>query len=207
MIRHHKPRRLIEIGSGFSTLLIAQALDVNQQESAEYTCHALSIDIRSKSMLTGWQGSVTCQKQRAQNIPLTEYQALQANDILFVDSSHIVKTGGDLHYLMLDVLPRLNPGVIVHFHDIFLPNIYPKHWVMTKFLGYNEQYFVHAFLLFNNQYEVLWAGHYMHFNHPDKLKDAFESYRTGGGYPGSLWIRRVLENEDATNAGASSEKQ
>jgi hypothetical protein len=115
---------------------------------------------------------------------------LRANDILFIDSSHVLKIGSDVHYLFLHILPRLNPGVIVHIHDIFLPAEYPKDWVMDHLRFYNEQYLLQAFLTYNSAFEILWAGAYMHLKHPDQLRDAIKSYASNYHCPGSVWMRR-----------------
>jgi len=102
-----------------------------------------------------------------------------------------------VQHLLLRVLPRLAPGVVVHFHDIFLPAEYPREWVVERRRFWNEQHALHAFLAFNRAYEVLWAGHFLHLTEPDALARAFGGYRTAGlvrgrrSLPGSFWIRRA----------------
>lgn len=115
---------------------------------------------------------------------------LGENDILFIDSSHIVKIGSDVNYLFLQILPRLGTGVIVHFHDIFLPFEYPKKWVMENHKFFNEQYFPQTFLCFNSAYEILWGSHFMYSQYNDKLKVIFDFDETNWVGPGSFWIRR-----------------
>jgi len=129
--------------------------------------------------------------KKVQDIPLSEFKKLSENDILFIDSSHVLKIGSDVQYLYLEVLPRLNKGVIVHAHDIFLPAEYPKEWVLKNYIFWNEQYLLQAFLAFNNSFEVLWAGSYMHLRHPDKLEEAFSSYKRDKIWPSSFWIRKI----------------
>lgn len=90
--------------------------------------------------------------------------------------------------MYLEILPKLNKGVIVHVHDIFLPAEYPKEWVLKKYRFWTKQY--HAFLAFNHTFEVLWAGSYMHLRHPEKLEKAFSSYNRTQVWPGSFWMRR-----------------
>ena len=115
---------------------------------------------------------------------------LQHNDILFIDSTHVIKIGGEVNYLFLEVLPRLNKGVIVHVHDIFLPFEYPKEWVIQRHRFWTEQHLLHAFLICNNCFEVLWAGNYLCTKYPEKLRTLFPSYNLESISPGSFYIRK-----------------
>jgi hypothetical protein len=128
--------------------------------------------------------------KKVQEIPLSTFAKLERNDVLFIDSSHVLTIGSDVRYEYLDILPRVKPGVLVHCHDIFLPAEYPKEWVLDDHRFWNEQYLLQAFLTFNNEFEVLWAGSYMHLKHPDLLAAAIPSYRQEKCYPKSFWIRR-----------------
>lgn len=96
----------------------------------------------------------------------------------------------DVQYEFLEILPRLNEGVIVHIHDIFLPAEYPKKWVLNDYRFYTEQYILQVFLSFNNMFEVLWGGAYMHLRYPEKLEEAFNSYNRKSVWPGSFWMRK-----------------
>jgi hypothetical protein len=96
-----------------------------------------------------------------------------------------------VQYELFEILPLLNKGVIVHFHDIFLPAEYPRNWLMKERRFWNEQYALRAFLMFNDSFEVLWGGGYMHLNHPDRLQAAFPSYRKSENWPGSFWIKKT----------------
>ena len=128
---------------------------------------------------------------RAQDIPLTEFARLQAGDILFIDSSHVLKIGGDVQYEFLEVLPRLNPGVLVHVHDIFLSAEYRREFVLGACRFWTEQYLLQAFLCFNDRFAVLWGSSLMHLRHPDALQAAFASYRPAAHWPASCWLRRL----------------
>jgi hypothetical protein len=143
-------------------------------------------------LLRGLDG-LTLRQTIVQEIPLSEFESLQANDILFIDSSHVLKIGSDVQYEFLEVIPRLRPGVIVHVHDIFLPAEYPRPWVMDQLRFWTEQYLLQAFLAFNDTFEILWAGSYMHLTHPERLERAFRSYRRTTRWPGSFWMRRRLD--------------
>jgi len=120
-----------------------------------------------------------------------EFAKLKENDILFIDSSHVLKIGSDVQYEYLDILPRLSKGVIVHVHNIFLPAEYPKEWVLKDYTFWTEQYLLQAFLAFNDSFEVLWAGNYMHLKYPNELEDAFSSYKRDERLIGSFWMRKI----------------
>ena len=141
----------------------------------------------------GLPGLTRLEPRRAQEIPAEAFDALEADDILFIDSSHVVQVGGDVTHLFLQVLPCLKPGVVVHVHDIFLPHDYPRAWVMEHHRFWTEQYLLHAFLLFNRGFEVLLAPAWLAAHHPEALAAAIPSYDAACGRPGSFWMRRVAE--------------
>jgi hypothetical protein len=195
MIRHFKPERIIEIGSGYSTYLSAEAVLRNKKENPNYDCKLTAVDPYPNAVLKkGFPGLSELVSKGVQDLPLTDFMKLGENDILFIDSTHISQIGSDVNYEYLEILPRLKKGVMVHAHDIFLPAEYPKEWIQKMAWFWNEQYLLQAFLSFNESFEVLWAGSYMHLKNPDKLEKAFRSYKlmiekwVG---PGSFWIRRV----------------
>ncbi len=191
LIRHFKPARIFEVGSGHSTLLAAQAALKNKAESGrncELTaCEPYPVDWLRR----GFPGLTRLVEKKIQDVPLEEFTRLEAGDILFIDSSHVVKIGSDVQYEFLEILPRLKPGVLIHIHDVFLPAEYPREWIFRKHRFWNEQYLLQAFLCFNSAFEVLWAGSYMHFRHPEALARAFASYRRDQTPPGSFWLRKV----------------
>ncbi len=192
MIRHFKPGKVFEIGSGFSTYLSAQAILKNKEENDSYECELIAIEPYPNDVLKkGFSGLSKLIPTRIQDIPLSEFSKLKENDILFIDSSHVLKIGSDVQYEYLEILPRLNKGVIVHVHDILLPAEYLKAWVLKEYRFWTEQYLLQAFLSFNNAFEVFWAGSYMHLKHPDNLESAFSSYKRVERWPGSFWIRRT----------------
>ena len=117
------------------------------------------------------------------------FNDLKENDLLFIDSSHILKIGSDVQYEYLELLPRLNSGVIIHCHDIFIPSEYPKNWVRKEHRFWNEQYLLQAFLSFNDKFEILWAGSYMHLKNPDILKNNLSTYNNFS-WPISIYLRR-----------------
>jgi predicted O-methyltransferase YrrM len=190
MIRHHKPRRIVEVGSGFSTRLSAQAIARNVRDDAGYRCELTAIEPHPNPSLRS-DGAITLIDTEVQDVPLSFFTSLEENDILFIDSSHILRIGSDVQYECLEILPRLARGVLVHFHDIFFPSEYPPDTILKGYQFPNEQYIVQAFLSFNHAFEVLWAGSFMHLTHPDRLEAAFASYSRDTRWPGSLWLRRT----------------
>lgn len=192
MIRHFKPVRICEIGSGFTTYLSAQAVLQNTLEDSRHKCELVAIEpYPNETLKAGFPGLSKLIAREVQDVPLSEFKKLEENDILFIDSSHVLRIGNDVQYEHLDILPGLSKGVLVHIHDIFLPAEYPKRWVKERRRFWTEQYLLQAFLSFNDSFEVLWAGSYMHLNHPEKLERAFGSYNRGKTLPGSFWMRRV----------------
>lgn len=192
MIRHFKPRRIYEIGSGYSTYLSAQAVQKNVEEDNAYECELVAIEPQPNRILKdGFPGLSKLVSQEVQDFPVSEFEKLTWNDILFIDSSHVLRIGNDVQCEYLEILPRLNKGAIVHIHDIFLPAEYPKEWVLRDYRFWTEQYLLQAFLTFNECFEVLWAGSYIHLKHPGRLETAFSSYNKDREWPGSFWMRRT----------------
>jgi predicted O-methyltransferase YrrM len=188
LIRLLKPRRIYEIGSGFSTFLAGDALRRNRADG--YSCRFVAIEpYPSAELQAELPSELELLRVPVQEVSLDEFESLCEDDILFIDSSHVCKIGSDVQYVFLEVLPRIRPGVVVHVHDIFMPLEYPKQWVLDWGRFWNEQYLLQTFLSFNAAFEVLWAGQWMHIKHPDLLTKAFPSYKAGRS-PGSFWFRR-----------------
>ena len=191
MIRTLKPERIIEIGSGFSTLLAAEASRENQRQDPEQRCELIAIDPFPKNELKNEIARLASLLQvPVQEVPLSLFADLQANDILFIDSTHVATIGSDVCYEMLEILPRLKRGVVVQFHDIFLPWQYPPHLIHDHFVFWNEQYLLHAFLSFNEEFEIMWSSSYMNTEHPELLDAAFTRYVLGETRASSFWIQR-----------------
>ena len=192
MIRQFKPKKIFEIGSGNSTLLAAQAVLKNQSDGSN--CELIAFEpYPNEKLQKGFSGLSKLERIPIQNVPLERFNELEENDILFIDSSHVVKLGSDVVYEILEILPRLKRGVIVHFHDIFFPLNYPKEFVVDYKLFWTEQYLLQAFLAFNSAFEVMWSSCYMHYYHPDSLADAIETYNKNNRTFASLWIRRISD--------------
>ena len=192
MVRSLRPRRIIEVGSGNSTLLAAQALTQNLEGNPQEAGELIAIEpYPGEVLVKGFPGLTRLMTTQVQEVPLAEFQSLGQDDILFIDSSHMLKIGSDVHYEYLELLPRLRAGVVVHIHDIHFPMEYPQDLVLDSRRFWNEQYLLQAFLSFNDAFEILWAGNYLHMRHPDALAAAFTSYNRAGRWPSSLWMRKV----------------
>jgi hypothetical protein len=183
MVRHYKPRRILEVGSGFSTRVSAQAALLNGGT------RIVSIEPNPSDILRqGFPGLTQLIDQPVQEVGIEPFLQLSSGDILFIDTSHVTRTGGEVNFLFLEVLPLIKPGVIVHIHDIFLPREYPEAWVVGAHLFSNEQYLVHAFLAFNHAFEVLFGIAYMDLKYPQLMREVFSKAPFWAG--DSLWIRR-----------------
>jgi Methyltransferase domain len=188
MVRHFQPRLIIEVGSGFSSLTLGEAAAKNG--SSVLICIEPFPQEFLKQSFPGLHSLI---EKRVEDIELEFFSQLGSGDILFIDSSHTVKIGGDVNYLFLEVLPRLKPGVIVHVHDIFFPFDYRRDWVLDELRFWTEQYLLQAFLTFNSEFEVLMSNSYLSQYYSDNLKVAFPSLSSWGG--GSFWMRRRLSSK------------
>lgn len=192
MIRHFKPRKVFEIGSGYSTLLAAQAVLKNEEEGYD-NCELIAFEpYPNDTLKSGFHGLSKLVTAKIQDVPSSRFNELNENDILFIDSSHVLMIGSDVQYEYLNIMPKLKKGVLVHIHDIFLPAEYPKEWILEDFRFWNEQYLLQAFLIYNQAFEVLWMGNYMNLMHSNELEAAFSSYKKGKISPGSFWMRKKI---------------
>jgi predicted O-methyltransferase YrrM len=185
MVRHLKPKRIIEIGSGGSTHVSAQAMRKNGFG------HITAIDPQPRREIAELLKTAgQWIPEPVESVDLSIYQQLEAGDVLFIDSSHVVRIGGDVTHEFLEIIPRLKPGVIVHIHDIFLPGHYPKKFLDGR-MFWTEQYLLHAFLLFNDSWRVLWSAGTVHHDAPDALVSIVPTYnKNADADAGSFWMVR-----------------
>lgn len=187
IIRKIKPKQIIEVGSGYSTLIANEAIieNVKEDHNTKLTC------IEPYEMPWLNQLNIDLVRKKVEEVDITLFQQLKKDDILFIDSSHMIRPQGDVLYEVLEILPQLNKGVIIHFHDIFTPLNYPEDWLKNEYRLWNEQYLVEAFLSHNNDYEIMVAMSYLAQNYKKILHTAFPVLqRTPNRTPGSLWIRK-----------------
>ena len=188
MVRLLRPARVLELGSGYSTLVSAAACVVNA--AGGDPCELVACDPFPAVAAEGLPGLTRLERVAAQDLPLDRFRELAEGDILFVDTTHTVKLGSDVNFIVLEVLPELRPGVVVHFHDVFLPWEYPRYWVESLGLYWSEQYLLQAFLAMNPGYEVLCGLSGLARVRPRVLEELACSWRPGVS-PGAFWIRRV----------------
>lgn len=189
-IRHLKPRRIIEIGSGNSTLLMLAAIEQNRKDDPGYACALQCVEPYAHPWLE--KTGVTIERSRVERLGLDYFQDLEAGDFLFIDSSHVVRAQNDVVFEYLELLPRLKPGVLVHIHDIFSPRDYPRAWLIDNNRQWAEQYLMEAFLQFNPTYEVFFAVNDLAHAAPDAFYAACPmAAAMDHAKGGSMWLRRV----------------
>ena len=183
MINQIKPKRIIEVGSGFSSALMLDTnslffdneIELNFVEPYPDRLKSLTFDVEKNCKII---------QRRVQEIDVDFFCQLEKGDILFIDSSHISKCGSDLNYLLFTVLPNLQKGVFIHFHDVFYPFEYPKEWVYGG-RNWNENYLIRAFLMNNENYSICLFSHYLHLHFPELFA---KMPLTTKNYGGSLWL-------------------
>jgi Methyltransferase domain len=187
MLRKLRPQRLIEVGSGYTSSV---TLDTNDRFLGGQV-HCTFVDPEPQRLLSllseGDHQRATIISQQVQEVPLSAFEPLSTNDILFIDSSHVSKAGSDVNYLFLEVLPRLASGVYVHIHDVFYPLEYPRDWLEDG-RHYNEDYLLRAFLMYNDAFSVELFGSYLYTFHADEMRRLMPLTLHNPG--GSLWLRK-----------------
>ncbi|MDB6023342.1 MAG: hypothetical protein JWQ04_3199 [Pedosphaera sp.] len=186
MVRHLKPKRIIEIGSGFSSRLITFAALKNAAEGFKPEC--MFIEPFPSPALLSFQLSGPLVVKKAQEIPLSEFSNLQSGDILFIDSSHVMKAQSDLCYIFQQILPRVSKGGYLHFHDIFTPYDYPAEWILKHKRSWNEQYVIETLLANGSNFQTILPVHGLWRDHLDKLKELLPS---GHICSVALWLRKI----------------
>jgi uncharacterized UPF0146 family protein len=185
-VRTCKPGKIVEVGSGHSTRVVHAALAANQAESgirAEHVC----IEPYSNPWLEQMDG-MRLVRDRVQDCAIDWSRELKPGDLLFVDSSHIIRPQGDVLNVYLDILPRLAPGVFVHAHDIYTPRDYPAPLVIDKVVFWNEQYLLEALLTDTKRYEVVAALNFLKADHFAELQRVCP-FVTPASEPGSFYLR------------------
>ena len=152
VLRHFSPARVIEVGSGFSSLITAEVNRRFRSGSMDFACIE---PFPRQFLIDGVPGITSLIRQKIQRVDPSWFSRLGPNDVLFIDSSHVSKAGSDVNHLFFEILPRLQSGVLVHLHDIFLPDEYSKRWTIEEGRNWNEQYLVRAFLQYNREFEVI----------------------------------------------------
>jgi hypothetical protein len=187
VVRHLKPKRYIELGCGWSSYISSHALERNLKEG--HPCDAVYADPEPRRDLKELLALGRVLTQRVQEVPLELFTALDSGDILFIDTSHVLKVQSDVEHQLLRILPSLKPGVWIHFHDFFSPYDYPEEWVrMPVRFALNEQYGVECLLSGGHRYQVELPLFLLWKEQQGVLRDLFPR---GGEAPRSFWIRKA----------------
>jgi len=188
ILRHSRPHRLIEIGSGWSS---ACTLDTVEHELAG-ACRLTFIEPHAellRILVGGTTLPIEIIEQPVQVCPMSLFDDLRSGDILFVDSTHVLKTGSDVWFILFRLLPRLRSGVVVHFHDVFWPFEYLQGWALDQNRAWNEIYALQAFLTDNHSWDILFFNDYFRRFEHDLIKQTYPRFLHNTG--GSLWLRKI----------------
>lgn len=187
VIRHSKPQKIVEIGSGHSTRVAREAIAKNSADDPAYACHHICIEPYEMPWLE--KLGIEIRRSKLEDIDHAIFDDLGDGDILFIDSSHMIRPGGEVLMEFLQILPRLASGVIVHVHDIFTPHDYPARWLQDPRF-WNEQYLLEAFLSHNADWDVLLGGNYLAHFAAQELAQACRYFIPGKHEPGSFYMQR-----------------
>jgi predicted O-methyltransferase YrrM len=188
MILEQRPKRIVEIGSGFSSACMLDTIDEAGRD-CELTFIEPDAD-RLRSLLRPEDaGRARIIETPVQDVPLDEFRGLDSGDLLFIDSSHVLKTGSDVHRELFEILPALAPGVLVHFHDIDYPFEYPDVFIFERRYSWNEAYAVRAFLMYNDNYRVEFMTAMFRRMAVDLVQATFPPFDEKPG--ASLWVRKI----------------
>jgi hypothetical protein len=194
MLRHTRPRRVVAIGSGFSSALMLDTRDWFLDRDTQLAFIDPHPEELESLLRRDDRERCSILPKKVQNVDLAVFTELEANDILFVDSSHVVKIGSDVAWIVFEILPRLKPGVIVHFHDIPYPFEYPLHWLRAG-RAWNEAYVLRAFLQFNSEFEIRFFNDFMATFHGDAVRERMPAAMKASSFEltvpaSSLWLAR-----------------
>lgn len=187
MIRHLRPNRIIEVGSGFSSCV---TLDTNKlffDNKIDCTFIEPFPDLLHSLITKDDKMATKIIPHNIQDVSLEAFSELQANDILFIDSTHVSKIDSDVNYIFFEVLPSLKSGVYIHFHDIFYPFEYPKEWVFEG-RGWNEDYILRAFLQYNNDFRIIFFNDFLCRFYKDIIREKMPLCLKNTG--GAIWIKK-----------------
>lgn len=185
LLRSRQPKRYLEIGCGWSSMLMRDALKLNQKKTEVTLIEPYPNETLFPHLPSDW----TIHSQMLQKADSKIFEQLEAGDILFYDGSHCAKMGSDVNYFFFNVLPQVKQGVIIHIHDLFFPLGYPKDWILNRGQTWNEQFVLQAFLMHNTAYKTLIANTYLAHYKPDFLKGLY-----GSNFPywgASYWMEKV----------------
>lgn len=186
MIRHFKPKKIVEIGSGFSSMVMLDTNELFFDNQIDLTFIDPYPERLYSLMKKSDKEKAIVIESDVQLVPLAVFEKLEARDILFIDSTHVSKTGSDVNYILFEILPVLKSGVLIHFHDIFYPFEYPQEWVFQG-INWNEDYILKAFLMYNEKFKIVLFSEYLHRHHTAVFEKMPLCYLCNGS---NLWIEK-----------------
>jgi len=188
VLRLFRPRRVVEVGSGHSTCVALDTSDAFLGGALRMTCIEPYPELVQSLMRPEDRARVTLRPEGLQETPLSVFQALEPNDVLFIDSTHVSRIGSDVNRLLFEILPRLPPGVLIHFHDVFYPFEYPREW-LREGRAWNEAYLLRGFLQFNRAFEIVFFNTFLSRRHRQRFEERFPLCLRNEG--GSIWLRKI----------------
>ena len=189
MLRRYRPRRLVEVGSGYSSACSIDTIDHYLDGAVDVSFVEPYPALLLKTLGKEKASQYTIHASGAQDTSMEVFERLEAGDFLFIDSTHVMKTGSDVCHELFKVLPALQPGVFIHFHDIFWPFEYLPSWIVNENRSWNEIYGMRAFLMYNNAFEIVFFNDYFARNHRDLIAADYPAMLENTG--GSLWLRKT----------------
>lgn len=192
MMCHFKPKKMIEVGSGFSSCAMLDTNDHVFDSKIDFTFIEPYPELL-ESLLNKNDQKQTILGHKIQDVDKAIFGTLESDDILFIDSTHVSKLNSDVNALFFDILPNLQTGVLVHIHDIFWPFEYPKSWIQEG-RAWNEAYLLRAFLQFNQDFEILFFASYLHSFHHQWFAENMPLYLKNPG--GNIWLRKISNDDD-----------
>lgn len=194
LIRQIKPKKIIEIGSGNSTKIALLAIEKNRAEDPQHLPASLFCIEPYEAPWLEEEKAINTIRKKVEEIDPSFFRTLEAGDILFIDSSHMIRPGGDVLYNILHLMNNLDPGVYIHVHDIFTPYDYPYNWICKYRYFWNEQYLLEALLTDNDRLQIIASLNYLSHDYPDSLAAAFPIYQKHKGCDlGSFWMKTIAK--------------
>lgn len=192
MMCHLKPKKIIEVGSGYSSCMILDTNEAFFDDSIDFTSIEPYPELLISLMRENDSEKINLLRMKLQDVDIELFKSLQANDILLVDSSHVSKIDSDVNRLFFEILPCIESGVYIHLHDIFYPFEYPKEWIYEG-RAWNESYMLRAFLLYNNSFRITFFTSFMQRFHRNYLESRIPLFARNDG--GSIWIQKLSRLE------------
>jgi hypothetical protein len=190
LVRARKPRRYVEVGCGWSSLLLKRALSLNANQGIEAEVTLIE-PYPNQAIFANLPNHWEIHRTILQRADLKIFDRLEAGDFLFYDGSHCAKVASDVNWFFFRILPRLKPGVIIHLHDIFLPEEYPESWIFERGQTWNEQHLLQAFLMNNSAFEILIANRFLFHQRRAELEALFQGIQPAWGC--SFWMQKIRE--------------